>query len=139
MVSNYLFHGTQRVMDGGNENGAGVDASFALFFEELIAVELTKSRPMTYYSKIIELQLTDIHTTVSFLKKRIPCCCLNEKHKQVKSIKKMGFCCNPHCSQPDRKFERSSLLCCTGCDLVSYCSSECQRADWRYHKFDCRK
>ena len=126
-------------MDGGNENGAGVDASFALFFEELIAVELTKSRPMTYYSKIIELQLTYIHTTVSFLKKRIPCCCLNEKHKQVKSIKKMGFCCNPHCSQPDRKFERSSLLCCTGCDLVSYCSSECQRADWRYHKFDCRK
>ena len=58
-------------MDGGSENGAGVDASFALFFEELIAVELTKSRPMTYYSKIIELQLTDIHTIVSFLKKRI--------------------------------------------------------------------
>jgi|SaaInl74LU_5_DNA_1037368.scaffolds.fasta_scaffold27614_1 hypothetical protein len=139
VVSNYLFRGTHRVMDEGNGKGAGVDASFAMFFEEFVAVELTKSRPMAYFAKIIELQLTDIHTTVSFLKKRIPCSCLNEKHKQVKSIKKMGFCCNPLCSQPDGMFERSSLLCCTGCDLVSYCSSECQRADWKKHKFICRK
>lgn len=30
-----------------------------------------------------------------------------------------------------------SLKCCSGCDLVKYCSRGCQRADWKAHRTTC--
>ncbi|KAI8052292.1 hypothetical protein BDF22DRAFT_687497 [Syncephalis plumigaleata] len=32
----------------------------------------------------------------------------------------------------------SSLRRCTGCQLLHYCNTTCQRADWRMHKYECK-
>jgi hypothetical protein len=92
--------------------------------------------------KMLELIDADEHTLVQFFRKQIPCSCLDEKYKEVKSITKMGICYNPECPLPDRKAVRSSMLRCTGCQNsrnVNYCSRECQEADWHVHKQYCGK
>ncbi len=33
--------------------------------------------------------------------------------------------------------QQEKLMKCSGCRKVSYCSSQCQRADWRVHKSSC--
>jgi hypothetical protein len=81
----------------------------------------------------------DEHTLVKYLRKNIPCKCLDEKYKEVKSITKMGVCFNSQCSIPDRMVERKSMLYCTRCRQVNYCSAECQKAAWPEHKELCNK
>jgi hypothetical protein len=79
---------------------------------------------------------------VNFFRKRIPCQCLDKKYKEVKSIIKMGLCCNPACSLPDRQVERKKMFKCTGgcrCSNTYYCSYECQKADWSEHKKECSR
>eukprot|EP00986_Skeletonema_menzelii_P013044 scaffold7396_cov127-Skeletonema_menzelii.AAC.7 len=78
-----------------------------------------------------------MHTLVSFLKKRIPCSCLDEKYKEVKSIPKIGLCCNHGCSLPFGKTERSLTECCSRCRTANYCSRKCQVAAWPGHKVEC--
>ena len=87
----------------------------------------------------MELCSCDLHTLVSFLRKRIPCKCMDEKYEEVKTLIKMGLCSNPDCSLPDRKAERNKILYCARCDQVGYCSRACQKAHWKEHKEDCRK
>lgn len=47
--------------------------------------------------------------------------------------------------QPEKRcqkcgsLEKPKLLVCTGCRDVSYCSTDCQKADWKAHKGICRK
>jgi hypothetical protein len=85
-----------------------------------------------------ELIRSDLHTLVSFFRKRIPCKCLDEKYEEVKFITKIGICCNEFCTLPDRKVERSKILYCAQCDQVGYCSRACQKADWKEHKEICK-
>ena len=33
--------------------------------------------------------------------------------------------------------DRKELLRCSGCKQALYCSTECQREDWRVHKREC--
>ncbi len=83
--------------------------------------------------------LRDEHTLVSFLRKNIPCNCLDEKYNEVKdTVKKMGLCQNRHCKIPGCQVERSKMLKCARCLSVSYCSSECQAAHWCEHKKRCK-
>ncbi|OLL23462.1 Histone-lysine N-methyltransferase ASHR1 [Neolecta irregularis DAH-3] len=58
----------------------------------------------------------------------------------------------PKCSIPDDNSISStcysclaSSIChqqilsvCAGCRLVRYCSSNCQKSDWRYHRYECK-
>eukprot|EP00985_Skeletonema_marinoi_P001264 scaffold514_cov121-Skeletonema_marinoi.AAC.3 len=74
---------------------------------------------------------------VTYFRKRTSCSCLDEKRKEYKGVKKTGKCCNDQCPLPERVAERSSLLYCTACKLVQYCSAECQKAHWKYHKHQC--
>ena len=39
-----------------------------------------------------------------------------------------------HCGQCGQK----SSSCCSRCQLVSYCSRECQKKDWKTHKKVCK-
>lgn len=138
VVSILLASGTQLILDGDNHS-ARLNAIQACHFEEWIAVKVRKTKPIFSWSKMYELHASDIHTLVSYYRKRIPCACLDEKYKEVKSVKKMGFCCNPNCDQPYQMVERSKMFYCTRCCGVNYCSVECQKADWKGHRGDCNE
>jgi len=133
----FLFKGTQEVLEG-NINNARFDASIAFFFEEYNAVNLHDRKDQAMdFPKMLELSRADANTLVKYLRKNIPCKCLDGKYKEVKSITKMGFCCNEHCQVPGRMVERRTMLYCTRCRAVNYCSPECQKADWPSHKEIC--
>ena len=84
---------------------------------------------------IIELYKCDEHTLVKYLRKRIPCSCLDEKYNEVKSITRMGLCFNAQCTSDI--VQRSKMMCCARCGEVNYCSRECQKAAWPEHKTNC--
>ena len=140
-VSIYVADAVQDVLDG-NIKVAQINTSFACYFEQfvanvLLASEKKKTVPVVDGHIIAELQSADMKTVVSFLKKRIPCNCLDKKYKEVKFVTKMGMCANTKCSLPDNKVERKKMFTCTGCSSANYCSPECQKIDWPAHKFEC--
>jgi hypothetical protein len=132
-LKSYSFaEGTKFILDG-NYDGARVCAIVALQMKVLCAVTVPDAQ------KCDELSDADEHTLVQFFRKHIPCSCLEEKYKQVKSITKMGICGNGACPLPGNRAVRSKMLKCTGCHNVSYCSRECQEAAWAKHKKICGK
>jgi hypothetical protein len=138
VVSYFIFRGTRAVLDG-NVNNARCYAAIACYFEEHNAVYLQKTKFTHDPTKPLELFSADEHTLVKYLRKNIPCKCLDKKYKEVKSITKMGVCFNPKCSIPDKRVERRKMLYCTRCCVVNYCSRECQEAAWPEHKELCNK
>ena len=135
IVASFLYKGTQRYLDGDMTN-ACLNASIACYFQQNISVLLGN----THYidtQLIYELHSADPHTLVSYLKRRIPCTCLDTRYKEVKSLPKMGWCCNDKCSLPGRHIERSKMFYCTGCHEACYCSPSCQKGDWSFHKQYC--
>ncbi len=135
-ISCFLFRGTQDIL-GGEYDSARVNATFARYLEQYIAVALKRTQPVYNWPKVVEAYHADMHTLVKFFRHRIPCSCLNEKYKEVKDITKMGFCYNEKCSLPNRMTERSKALYCSRCRNVTYCSRECQVSHWSSHKPDC--
>ena len=136
VISMLLARGTQRILDGENDIAQRY-ASLASYFKELMAVTWHKTVDMTNLTKLPDLKGADDHTLVSYYRKRIPCACLDEKYKEVKSLKKMGRCYNSNCSHPGGKVERSKMFSCTRCGVANYCSVECQRAAWKEHREQC--
>ena len=136
VVSIFLYNGAKHILHGDSSE-AQLYASFACYFEEYIASEVRKTEVAINWVKPFELLKADDHTLVSYFKKRISCSCLDEKYKEVKSVKKMGWCCNPSCSLPERRVERSKMFSCTQCGVVNYCSVACQKNHWREHKEFC--
>eukprot|EP00985_Skeletonema_marinoi_P012381 scaffold5962_cov161-Skeletonema_marinoi.AAC.1 len=136
VVSFLLACGAGKVMEG-NIKIASKYAALACYFEQYIQVELLNTRPFPNWPKIRELYAANSHTTVSFLKRRIPCSCLDEKYKEVKSIPKIGLCCSPECPLPCGKTELSATMCCSRCRAANYCSRECQVAAWQGHRGEC--
>ncbi len=137
VISLLVAAGTDSFL-GGDIDTAQLYAVMACYFEELIAVSVVrKSKAFINWIKVFELHGADEHTLVKFLRKRIPCHCLDEKYKAVKSVKKVGICCNLKCSIPGNLVERSKMLCCTGCGVANYCSRECQKEDWKHHRKAC--
>ena len=129
-----VAEGTTFILDGKSDD-ARLCAVLALYIKRTTADELPDPQNM------IELLDGDEHTLVQFFRKQIPCSCLDEKYKQVKSITKMGICFNESCPLPGNMI-RSKMLRCTGCingHNVSYCSRACQEADWPKHKIVCGK
>ena len=137
VISMLLASGTLMILEGRNDI-AKLNAMLVFYFEDYLAVEVRKTKGAAS-SKLLELESADDHTLVSYYRKRISCSCLDEKYKEVKSIKKMGRCYNPNCSHPGGKVERSKMFSCTRCGVANYCSVECQRADWKEHKMYCNK
>lgn len=144
VVSYFLSDATEAVVGGYNNQrrgGAGWYASFVCYFEHHIAGGLRKHKieATSTTTQMFELHNADNgdRTLISFLKKRISCSCLDNKYKEVKSLPKMGLCYNDKCPLHERKAKRSKMFYCTQCGLNSYCSSECQRAHWPDHKFNC--
>jgi len=136
VVSFLLACGTSKILEGKFKI-ARKYAALGSYFEQYVEVDLLSIRVFPNWPKIRELYAADEHTLVSFLKKRIPCSCLNELYKQVKSIPKIGLCCNVMCPLPGGKTERSATMCCSRCRAANYCSRECQVAVWQGHKGEC--
>ncbi len=136
VISTLLSKGTDFVLDGDSD-AAHFHAVLACCFDEWTAVTVHESKAFMNWPKIVELYHADDHTLVQYFRKRIPCSCLDGTYKKVKSVKKMGCCYNPNCSQHARKVERSKMLCCSRCGIANYCSRECQKADWKSHKEGC--
>ena len=157
VASDLLSFGAKETLQGGYKS-IGYLACTACFFEQWAAMvthdnetaavaghendaqtscKWDKFEDLCDWGKMLELREGDEHTVVSFFKKRIPCKCLDEKLKEVKSIAKIGFCYNPTCSLPDNKTARGKMLYCTRCRRANYCSRECQKAHWTMHKEDC--
>lgn len=69
-----------------------------------------------------------------FLKKRIPCSCLDGMGKKFKHKPKMGLCftCLKH-------MEYKTMFKCSSCNLSHYCSQQCQVAHWPNHREECKK
>ena len=135
-MSFLLYAGTNAIIE--REDRIAHDlATFVRFFEQHIAVYLKQTQALPSWSKIDETFYSDMHTLVKFFRHRIPCSCLDEKYEEVKHITKLGICCNPQCSIPGRVLERSKTKYCSRCRNITYCSRECQIADWTEHKPHC--
>lgn len=130
----FLARGAQFILDDEIMH-AGTIASLACYVEQYIAAVLKSDQATMDAAKTFELSVADKHTLVKFYKKRIPCSCLDDIYKEVKSITKMGLCCSRHCRQP--RVERKTMLNCTRCRNANYCSRECQVADWPEHRIEC--
>ena len=137
-ISILLYTGTVALTEG-EDHIARDAATFARFFEQCIAVELKQSQATIDWPKIVDTHEADLHTLVSFYRHRIPCSCLDEKYQEVKKITKLGHCLNPQCSISDNRVERSKTKYCSRCRCATYCSRECQEANWSRHKSDCDK
>eukprot|EP00984_Skeletonema_dohrnii_P031601 scaffold24269_cov142-Skeletonema_dohrnii-CCMP3373.AAC.6 len=130
LVSFHLYMATQSVLEG-EMIVAKTYTAIAFHLEECLA------RATLSGAKLVELHRGDDHTLVQYLRKKIPCQCLDAKYEQVKSITKIGFCCNDQCSLPNGRAERRSMVYCTRCRDANYCSRECQVAAWQFHKKQC--
>eukprot|EP00985_Skeletonema_marinoi_P021665 scaffold13397_cov151-Skeletonema_marinoi.AAC.1 len=136
-ISLMLYEGTHDILNGDLANARAV-AAITNFLEQWVAMSSHKTQHNNWYwPKIHELYNADQHSLVSYFRNRISCICLDEKHREVRSIKKMGICCNPRCSLPERKLERSGMQSCEQCRHVHYCSRNCQKNDWKRHKEAC--
>ena len=135
-LSFIVCFGTEDLLEGKYANASKV-ATFARYFEQVIAVKLKQSQPIVNWPKIFEAYGADEHTLVKFFRHRIPCCCLDEKYEEVKHITKVGYCWNPQCSIPGESVERSKAKYCSRCRCATYCSRECHEANWMRHKLDC--
>jgi hypothetical protein len=141
VITYFLRIGTNCILNGSNNDARWI-ASFSKYFE-FVRDAISHYRGGTEHasgaSKITELQSADEHTLVKFFRNRIPCSCLDEKYKQVKSITKMGNCHNTDCKLPGNKVARNVMVYCTRCCLVNYCCRECQVDDWKRHRRDCQE
>eukprot|EP00986_Skeletonema_menzelii_P007520 scaffold2957_cov134-Skeletonema_menzelii.AAC.3 len=129
VVSLLLYYATHHVLQGDCGEAWRL-APFAPYFDKLAEALKGGENVKPNTSIIIELYSCDEHTLVKYLRKHIPCSCLDEKYKEVKSIARTGLCFN--CSA--MAAERSKMLCCARCGEANYCSRECQKADWPNHK-----
>eukprot|EP00984_Skeletonema_dohrnii_P001340 scaffold418_cov92-Skeletonema_dohrnii-CCMP3373.AAC.3 len=132
-ISLLLCIGTDHFLED-NFDHARDCATIARYLEEYIAVLLKQTQALMNWPKINEVYDADLHTLVKLFRKRIPCCCLDEKYEEVKSTPKMGYCFNPDCPIPCGYVERSKTMYCSRCRNVTYCSPECQRTHWPRHK-----
>eukprot|EP00577_Skeletonema_sp_RCC1716_P017046 CAMPEP_0113393622 /NCGR_PEP_ID=MMETSP0013_2-20120614/12007_1 /TAXON_ID=2843 ORGANISM="Skeletonema costatum, Strain 1716" /NCGR_SAMPLE_ID=MMETSP0013_2 /ASSEMBLY_ACC=CAM_ASM_000158 /LENGTH=282 /DNA_ID=CAMNT_0000277275 /DNA_START=27 /DNA_END=875 /DNA_ORIENTATION=- /assembly_acc=CAM_ASM_000158 len=138
ILSYFLSGGTDHILNG-RDGAARTTVAVIIMFEEFIAFSVLKTKAVLHLQKLKEIFIADDHTLVSFFRKRITCSCLDKKHKEVKSIKKMGYCNNEKCPLPGGKVERSKMLYCTRCSVEYYCSRDCQKDAWSEHREFCKE
>lgn len=133
VVSYFLCNATHHVLQGDFDRARyfAVTASSFEIFASYRRGEKVNLNATT--AKMLELgKCDDDHTLVKYLRRRIPCSCLDEVYKEVKSITRTGVCFT--C---ESVVERSKMSSCARCGNANYCSRVCQKADWPNHKDEC--
>jgi len=74
--------------------------------------------------------LDSVRKLAKFFSKRQPCHCLDDLAKTAPRTAKCIGC--------DKSAESTSLMACSACGIVKYCSKECQVQDWPKHKIMCK-
>jgi hypothetical protein len=141
--SHFVFEGTKCLLRG-DIDAARCNAVLSYLFEQIFVMCNFEGTDIDFSSvkgsdfmRCIELSKADAHTLCSFFRKRIPCSCLKKMYKEVKSVTKLKLskCCfNVGCN---RQLMEKTMMCCSLCRQVSYCSRKCQKADWTAHKINC--
>ncbi len=134
VIKYFLYNGTMHILAGTVKSR--ISSFFARFFEEWLKAKIHKSQACIDWLKVIESISCDRRTVVKFFWRRIRCPCLDEKYKGVKLMPKRGVCFYPQCSG-EEFVERRKVRCCSRCRSVTYCSRECQVADWSKHTSFC--
>jgi len=138
VISYFLHNGTMNILANENNDTARDSAMLARFFEQWLKVKVHKSQACIHWLKlIVTIHCKDKHSLVKYFWRRTRCSCLDGRYKEVKSMPKKGMCLNLQCSHPNRTVERCELRCCSRCRGATYCSRECQAADWALHKEFC--
>ena len=133
VVSYFLYIATHHVLQGEFDS-ARLLATMASCFETFVASNSGEKISLDAKTTIIfELgKCDDEHTLVKYLKKRIPCSCLDEIYEEVKTTTRTGVCFNCSCTP-----ERSKMLSCARCGNAHYCCRQCQKSHWPKHKENC--
>mmetsp|Transcript_15487 Transcript_15487/g.23428 ORF Transcript_15487/g.23428 Transcript_15487/m.23428 type:complete len:262 (-) Transcript_15487:33-818(-) len=134
----FISLGTFTSIHTGDVFLCGAAMGFSESLKQHVACYHVGSQPLIYTAKIDDLLWAEERRTISYLKKRIPCKCLNAKYKAVKSLPKMYTCCNTTCSLLDNSVNLSAMMTCGGCRREHYCSEECQAAHWEDHRDACK-
>ena len=93
---------------------------------QVVQSVLCRKKATINWQKVQEFEKADENTLMAYVRKRIPCSCLDKKYKEVKRIvTKMGTCNNPHCSLQDRQVELRTMKECSYCCRAFYCSRRC--------------
>ena len=74
IISCNVAFGTDQLLlqnDNDADEVARSASYYAYFFEQYVEVRFEKSRPVENWQQILELHYADLHTLVSFFKKRI--------------------------------------------------------------------
>lgn len=138
--SYFVAQGTKHILDE-NDKGARVFAVFAALLEQVQMAEkgdFGKAQAIMELLTAVDHRAAGDRTMLGFLKKRIPCKCLDERYGRVKSQKKTGLCYSTQCTLPLRTTERSKMMTCSQCRMVHYCSRQCQLVDWPFHRQKCK-
>ncbi|KAL7549768.1 hypothetical protein ACHAWF_013031 [Thalassiosira exigua] len=135
--SMFLQFAIDRILSAGYDSEGPTDS--ALFAGGIIALE---SVARGHVCDIVPAKLknAEIHAggeraAIKFLSKEAPCACLKKKFQdELKEKPKMSFC--TMCS---KRVETTRLKVCSKCNLIQFCSKECQRLAWPEHKKFCKQ
>ena len=134
MVSALIAIGTELVLQGAPVSCLGLEViAHSETLNQYLLAKVHKIQPAMNCSRILDLQHADMLRSVSYMKKRIPCSCLDAKYKEVKSLPKKSVC-----SKCAKKVGLSSLMSCESCRKAHYCSKACQEGEWKFHKVECK-
>lgn len=101
--------------------------------------EEEKDDPKSYRKSIRNSQKTNSHQgLVLALAKRIPCNCLAAEQSEAKEEPNPMTLCRT-CQKPDIECPNNKLMKCGKCKAAKYCSKECQKEDWKNHKWACKR
>lgn len=128
-----------KVKNDANEVDYLIAIGFSELIQQSIAVDLDHTLPTVYWARIYELLRADRRRIISYLKKRIPCSCLDEMYEEVKTLPKTGTCSNfLGCKILGGRLNIVDMWSCGRCRRDHYCGEACQKARWGIHKECCK-